>query len=184
LRGGSRSPSSTRVSAATARRSQARAKAWKEIKTSQDKAIQELSALKTDYTKADKLDEAKLIRDEVVTLRGIQSELDRFQGRWQVVSVKAFEIEEKPKDEFLVIKGYRMYHPEGDPSSLTIIGPDETPRQIDSSRGKGISRGIYQFEDDDNTLIICWGYLQHDRPTAFDVSKRNCSIAVLKRAPK
>jgi uncharacterized protein (TIGR03067 family) len=155
------------------------AKAWKEIKARQDKAIKELSILKTDYTKADKLDEAKSIRDEINKLRGIQSELDRLQGKWQVVLAKAFEIEVKPEDSFLVIKGYRMYCRGGDPSSLTIIDPINTPRQIDST----FSQGIYRFEDE-NTLIICWGYFKHPRPTAFNVSTKNCSISVLKRAAK
>jgi uncharacterized protein (TIGR03067 family) len=111
----------------------------------------------------------------------------RYFNHWHETMVASdrmdAQIEQKYKDVFMVIKGYRMYQQRADPLSLTIIDPKKTPRQIDGKIDSGTIRGIYQFKDD-NTLIICWGYFKHGRPTAFDVSKRNCSIEVLKRAAK
>jgi uncharacterized protein (TIGR03067 family) len=122
-----------------------------------------------------------------------KKELAKLEGKWEAVSVtvdgKAQEPEEL-KDRFLVIKGDKamfMYKDKERGTSSMKIDPGKTPAQIDTTYEDGPAKGstlkgIYKLEGD--TLTICYGGLNKDRPTEFASKPGSGTILIVQKRAK
>ncbi len=124
---------------------------------------------------------------------GAKKELEKFQGKWAVVSVTVdgkTQEEDEIKDRFVVVKGAKataMYKDKERGTASMKIDPSTSPAHVDNTYEDGPAKGstlkgIYKFEG--NTLTICYGGLGKDRPTEFASKPGSGTILVIEKRVK
>ncbi|HEY1599432.1 MAG TPA: TIGR03067 domain-containing protein [Pirellulales bacterium] len=126
----------------------------------------------------------------------VESDKDRIQGDWQVVSFErnGEQLKDAVGDVDRFVDGKVLLVEKDDPCEtcefVVALFPDEDPKQIDFKYtgperddiepGKDTMRGIYQWQGEQ--LVICMGVGGGERPTEFTAPKgTEFSLERLKR---
>jgi uncharacterized protein (TIGR03067 family) len=122
-----------------------------------------------------------------------KKELAKLEGKWESVSVTVDGKSQEPeelKDRFAVIKGDKvtfLYKDKERGTATQKIDSSKSPAQIDFTYEDGPAKGstlkgIYKIEGD--TLTMCLGGLNKDRPTEFASKPGSGNILIVQKRTK